>query len=93
MKASGGLGRVSTTAPSRQTRDAVYRALGDAGVPHGRVTQVERLVSKAVLGFAVSEAAGRFGSHSRRQLDADFAALQGLLARFIEAEATSKAPG
>jgi AcrR family transcriptional regulator len=83
------LQRPATTAPSRQTRDAVYQTLGDAGVPHGRVAQVERLVSTAVLGFAVSEAAGRFRNHSRRQLDADFAALQGLLARFIESEAAS----
>jgi AcrR family transcriptional regulator len=87
------LQRPATTASSRQTRDAVCRALGDAGVPDGRVAQVERLVSTAILGFAVSEAAGRFRNHSRRQLDADFAALQGLLARFIEAEATSRPSG
>ena len=69
------------------------RALDDAGVPDDRVAQVERLVSTAVLGFAVSEAAGRFRDHSRRQLDADFAALQALLARFIEAQAAKEPSG
>jgi AcrR family transcriptional regulator len=81
------------TAQSRQTRDAVYQALRDAGVSADRVAQVERLVSTAVLGFAVSEVAGRFRHHSRRQLDADFDALQALLAGFIEAQATPDAAG
>jgi AcrR family transcriptional regulator len=85
------LQRPATTAQSRQTRDAVYRALREAGVPVGRVAQVERLVSTAVLGFAVSEAAGRFRNHSRRQLDADFDALQALIASYIDAEATNGA--
>ena len=78
------------TVEARQARQAAYRALADAGVPDDRVAQVERLVSTAVLGFAVSEAAGRFRDHSRYQLDADFAALQALLARFIEAQAAKE---
>ena len=86
------LQRPAMTTDARQTRDAVYRALGDAGVPGDRVAQVERLVSTAVLGFAVSEAAGRFRHHSRPQLDADFEALQTLLSRFIEAESAHEAP-
>jgi AcrR family transcriptional regulator len=86
------LQRPAMTAEARQTREAVYRALGDAGVPDERVAQVERLVSTAVLGFAVSEAAGRFRDHSRRQLDADFEALQALLSRFIETESANEAP-
>ncbi len=86
------LQRPATTAEARHTRDAVYRALGDAGVPDDRVAQVERLVSTAVLGFALSEAAGRFRDHSRRQLDADFDALQALLSKFIESEAANEAP-
>jgi hypothetical protein len=40
-----------------------------------------------------SEAAGGFRDHSRRQLDADFAALQALLARFIDAEAAGEPSG
>ena len=85
------LQRPATTAEARQTRNAVYVALGDAGVPEDRVAQVERLVSTAVLGFAVSEAAGRFRNHSRRQLDADFDVLQKLLSTFIEAQSSSEA--
>lgn len=78
------LQRPATTHEARQTRAAVYKALGEAGVPLDRVAQIERLVSTAVLGFAVSEAAGRFRDHSRRQLDADFDALQGMLAGFLQ---------
>jgi AcrR family transcriptional regulator len=85
------LQRPAMTTEAVQTRAAVYRALGDAGVPADRVAQVERLVSTAVLGFAVSEAAGRFHHHSRRQLDSDFDALQALLSRFIEAESADEA--
>ena len=79
------LKRPATTKEARATRQAVYAALAEAGVAEERVAQVERLVSTAVLGFAVSEVAGRFGRHSRRQLDADFDALQGLLVGFIQA--------
>ena len=79
------LQRPAATAEARQARDAVYRALGDAGVPPDRAAQVERLVSTAVLGFAVSEAAGRFRDHSQRQLDADFDALLAMLGRFVAA--------
>ena len=81
------LRRPATTPEARKTRNAVYRALSDAGVPQDRIAQVERLVSTAVLGFAVSEAGGRFRHHSRGQIDADFTALQTLLRRFIDAEA------
>ncbi len=87
------LQRPATTPDARRTRDAVYAALREAGVPEGRVPLVERLVSTAVLGFAVSEAAGRFREHSRRQLDADFDILQAMLARFIRAEAATGSPG
>jgi AcrR family transcriptional regulator len=82
------LQRPATTTEARRTRQGVHEALVDAGVPPGRVAQVERLVSTAVLGFAVSEVAGRFRMHSRRQLDADFEVLQALLGRFIESETT-----
>jgi AcrR family transcriptional regulator len=87
------LQRPATTPEARQTRDAVYGALGEAGIPEDRVAQIERLVSTAVLGFAVSEAAGRFRDHSRRQLDADFEALQDMLAGFLQAEVGNKTPG
>jgi len=80
------LRRPASTPQARKTREAVYQALGEAGVGEDRVGQVERLVSTAILGFAVSEVAGRFRNHSRRQLDADFEILQGLLGEFIESQ-------
>lgn len=78
------LHRPAATAEARRTREAVYEALGVAGIPEDRTAQVERLVSTAVLGFAVSEVAGRFREHTRRQLDDDFAMLQALLGGFIQ---------
>ena len=80
------LQRPVTTPRARQARDVVYSALIEAGVDKVRLAQAERLISTAILGFAASEAAGRFRNHSRRQLDADFAQLQVLLGRFIESE-------
>ncbi len=80
------LQRPATTADARRTRNAVYGSLAEAGVPEERIAQVERLISTAVLGFAVSEVAGRFRSHSRRQIDRDFDELQALLAAFIQTE-------
>lgn len=58
-----------------------------------RVAQVERLVSTAILGFAASEAAGRFRNHSRQQLDADFERLLDMLALFIGSEPSTLASG
>ena len=73
----------ATTVEARRTREAVYVALVEAGVPEDRTAQVERLVSTAILGFVISEVAGRFRNHTRRQLNADFEVLQTLLATFI----------
>src|ERR1039457_4644449 len=80
------LQRPATTPRARRARNSVYSALKEAGVEEARIEQTESLVSTALIGFAASEAAGRFRNHSRRQLDADFAQLQGLLGRFIESE-------
>ena len=80
------LQRPAATAEARRTRNTVNQALREAGVPDERIAQVERLVSTAILGFAVSEVAGRFRNQSRRQLDMDFAVLQGLLADFIQSQ-------
>jgi AcrR family transcriptional regulator len=80
------LQRPATTPRARGARNSVYSALKEAGVEEARIEQTERLISTAILGFAASEAAGRFRNHSRRQLDADFALLQELLGRFIESE-------
>ncbi len=86
------LERPATTVEARRTRQAVYVALVEAGVPENRTAQVERLVSTAILGFAVSEVAGRFSNHTRRQLDADFEVLETLLAAFIESQGVGQAP-
>jgi AcrR family transcriptional regulator len=80
------LQRPATTPRARRARESVYSALKEAGVDEARIAQSERLISTAILGFAASEAAGRFRNHSRRQLDADFALLLELLGRFIEFE-------
>ena len=80
------LQRPATTPRARRARDGVCSALKEAGIGEARLAQTERLISTAILGFAASEAAGRFRNHSRRQLDADFALLQELLGRFIEFE-------
>jgi AcrR family transcriptional regulator len=80
------LQRPATTSAARGARNSVYLALREAGVNEDRIAQTERLVSTAILGFAVSEVSGRFRDHSRRQLDADFRRLQGMLAQFIDTE-------
>ena len=77
----------ATTEEARVTRQAIYAALGEAGVPEVSVAQVERILSTAILGFVVSEVAGRFRHHTRRQLDADFQVLQKVLAGCVRSEA------
>jgi len=80
------LQRPAATAQARRTRQGVYVALEEAGVPTDQVALVERLISTAILGFVVSEVGGRFRNHSRRQIDSDFEVLQSVLGRFIESE-------
>ena len=87
------LQRPAMTAEARQAREAVYRALDDAGVPDDRVAQVERLVSTAVLGFAVSEG-GRplprpFPPPARCRLRC----AAGIARRFIHAQAAKEPSG
>ena len=47
--------------------DAIYQALLDAGVPDSEVARVERMVSTFVLGYAISETAGRFDTGDPRE--------------------------
>jgi len=77
------LRRPAVTPGARRTRDAVYAALHDAGVGQADAVQLERILATAVLGFAASEAGGRFAAHSTRQLDADFQLLQDVLAEAV----------
>jgi AcrR family transcriptional regulator len=77
------LQRAAVTPGARRARDVVYAALREAGLDEDDVVQLERLLATAVLGFAASEAGGRFAAHSPAQLDADFARLQDMLAAAV----------
>ena len=76
------LQRPAATPGARRMRESLYQALRDAGVPEAEVPQVERLVSTMVLGFAASEAAGRFTA-SPEQVDADFRRLEDLVTTLL----------
>jgi AcrR family transcriptional regulator len=78
------LQRPAATADARQARDAITHALADAGIPQKDTDQIQRLLSTAVLGFALSEVAGRFDAQTARQRDADFALLLELLTESIK---------
>jgi AcrR family transcriptional regulator len=69
------LTRPAVTPVARVVRDAVHAALREGGLPEAEVARAERLISTAVLGFAASEAAGRFRQHEQSVVDADFAEL------------------
>jgi len=69
----------ANTVSARGVRDRVRAALLEAGVPEDRVASAERLMSTSVLGFAASEALGRFRGLSRAEIDRDFALLQQML--------------
>jgi AcrR family transcriptional regulator len=73
----------ASTPAALHVREAIYAALRDAGVPEDEVAPTERLLSTMVLGFAVSEAGGRFAGNRRDVIDADFAALADLVRTLI----------
>ena len=79
------LRRPATTPAAKRSRDAIYEALRQAGVPDESIPRAERVLSTFMIGFAASEAGGRFAHHSKRDLDRDldlFAeAMTALLAR------------
>jgi AcrR family transcriptional regulator len=74
------LQRAAVTPGARRTRDVVYAALRQAGLAEDDVVQMERLLATVVLGFAASEAGGRFAAHSADQLNDNFARLLDMLA-------------
>jgi len=88
------LQRAAATPGARRVRDVVYQALREAGLAEDDVVQLERLLATATLGFAASEAGGRFAAHSTEQLNADFERLQTMLATtiFQAMEATPHVP-
>ncbi len=69
------LTRPAVTPSARVVRDAVQAELREGGLPEAKVARAERLISTAVLGFAASEASGRFRQHDQSVIDADFAEL------------------
>jgi AcrR family transcriptional regulator len=77
------LTRPAVTPAARAARDTVQAALREGGLPEGEVARAERLISTAVLGFAASEAAGRFRQHDQSVIDEDFAELLRWLRRSL----------
>jgi len=69
------LTRPAATPGARTARDNVQAALREAGLAADDAARAERLISTAVLGFAASEAAGRFRHHAQAVIDEDFAVL------------------
>ena len=77
------LSRPAVTETAVHVRASIYQALREAGVREADLGRTERLLSTAILGFAVSEATGRFRRHDRAVLDEDFAELQRWLRRLL----------
>jgi AcrR family transcriptional regulator len=69
------LTRPAVTPAARSVRDYVQAALREAGLAADDAARAERLISTTVLGFAASEAAGRFRHHDQAVIDEDFAVL------------------
>jgi AcrR family transcriptional regulator len=77
------LTRPAVTPAALRAREAVLSALKDAGFGEEDARRSERLLSTAVLGFAASEAAGRFRGLSPATLDADFESLERSIAELL----------
>jgi AcrR family transcriptional regulator len=77
------LRRPAATPAALRRRDAVYDALRDAGIDEELVPRFERLLNSFILGFAASEAAGRFNEVSPSDLDADLEWAQQALAPLL----------
>ncbi|XVQ84762.1 TetR/AcrR family transcriptional regulator [Microbispora siamensis] len=56
--------RPAVTPDAVRVVDLIYTALVEAGVPDREVPRLERLIATFVIGFAASEASGRFGTGS-----------------------------
>ncbi|WP_327128716.1 TetR/AcrR family transcriptional regulator [Streptomyces sp. NBC_01727] len=52
--------RPAVTPDAVRAVDVIYSALIEAGVPDREVPRLERMISTFVIGFAISEASGRF---------------------------------
>jgi len=56
------LARPAVTPDAVRLVDAIYAALLELGVPESEVPRIERLISTFTLGYATSEANGRFSA-------------------------------
>lgn len=83
------LQRPVMTAAATARREVLYAGLRDAGVIPELVPRVERLLSTFLLGFAASEASGRFRERTTAELDADLAWLQELVRRLLTVTTTA----
>jgi AcrR family transcriptional regulator len=78
------LQRPAATPESRRVRDAACAALEEAGLGAAQARRAERLLSTVVLGFAVSEAAGRFRDHPPSVIEEDFGCLERVIGQVLE---------
>jgi AcrR family transcriptional regulator len=76
--------RPSVTPDAVRVTEFNYAAIREAGVPEPHVGRVERLVTTFVIGFAASEALGRF-AHRSIDLNTEFEADLADLKRLIKA--------
>jgi AcrR family transcriptional regulator len=86
------LTRPAATPTARTVRDFALAALREAGLDEAAAARAERLISTTVLGFAASEAAGRFRQHAQAVIDEDFAALLGWLRLVLSAAPPAGGP-
>lgn len=82
------LQRPATTPASKRARNLVVELLGELGVAEADVGRAERVISTLVVGFAASEAAGRFGRHTRKEIDADYELVERTVTQLIESLAS-----
>jgi len=79
------LSRSAATPGAHRVRQAVFSALLDAGLSVAQVGRAERLLTTLIVGFATSEASGRF-RQSIEEIDEDYAYLEELVTRAITLE-------
>lgn len=78
------LQRPAVTAQARHARDEISTALVAAGIAPQQADSMQRVLSTAILGFALSEVAGRFRALTREERDNDFKLLLELLASSVQ---------
>jgi AcrR family transcriptional regulator len=84
--------RPATTPGALRAREAIYSTLRDARVPDALIPTLERLLSTFMIGFAASEAGGRFSAHDRATRDADLEWARSQIARAFQAPKPQNRP-